>query len=418
MSTTADRNAEIWCTRLQREILALESSDDESKKIELLPPFITPIGHTLNIEGGIAKIEFRIDVDMPPTPENNADNAAKEEVIAAAKSEDGAVAVENAAEKKGKEGEGDSDEKIGTAQDETTEDKKEEGEGNDNDDKESEPNEPPKKDDEVEVTQPEQDQEDIMADPHVILVIDASLYWRPDSASNNQSTTPDSYPFQKPLAIIKSGSNLFCRESTIQNGDEIDIDLDWTPSIHLSDAVTNVSLKIRECIKRGEPLHPVLHDDSDDEGLSGSLLREARDAKESLLETKKAALTLFSSGLSSLSQKGSSIAARGQNASKSMLESLSTFPEALAKAAEGEEDSAVAAVGGGEEASTKAVKECPDVGDEIDLSDSPWDKCIGMYSCKAISRPEFVEAAMASATNKQKEVSKARERKSTTIMYP
>ena len=192
MSTTADRNAEIWSTRLQREILALESSDDESKKIELLPPFITPIGHTLNIEGGIAKIEFRIDVDMPPTPENNADNVAKEDV-AAVKSEDGAVTVGNAAEKKEKEGEGGSNENNGTAQDETTEDKKEEGEGNDNDDKESEPNEPPKKDDEVEVTQPEQDQEDIMADPHVILVIDASLYWRPDSASNNQSTTPDSY---------------------------------------------------------------------------------------------------------------------------------------------------------------------------------------------------------------------------------
>ena len=60
--TMGDRNAEIWSTRLQREILALESSDDESEKMELLPPFIKTIGHTLSIEGGIAKIEFRIDV--------------------------------------------------------------------------------------------------------------------------------------------------------------------------------------------------------------------------------------------------------------------------------------------------------------------------------------------------------------------
>src|SRR6056300_1066367 len=58
-----ERNIEIWSTRLQREILALESSDDESKKIELLPTFITTIGHTLNIEGGIAKVEFQIDVE-------------------------------------------------------------------------------------------------------------------------------------------------------------------------------------------------------------------------------------------------------------------------------------------------------------------------------------------------------------------
>ena len=63
---SSDRNAEIWSTRLQREILALESTDDESTKktVQLLPPFINIVGHTLNIEGGIAKIEFRIDVEV------------------------------------------------------------------------------------------------------------------------------------------------------------------------------------------------------------------------------------------------------------------------------------------------------------------------------------------------------------------
>ena len=69
---SSDRNAEIWSTRLQREILALESTDDGSTKktVQLLPPFIKHIGHSLNIEGGIAKIEFRIDVEVSEEEED------------------------------------------------------------------------------------------------------------------------------------------------------------------------------------------------------------------------------------------------------------------------------------------------------------------------------------------------------------
>ena len=71
---SSDRNAEIWSTRLQREILALETTtDDESTKktVQLLPSFIKTIGHTLNIEGGIAKIEFRIDVEVSEEEEDD-----------------------------------------------------------------------------------------------------------------------------------------------------------------------------------------------------------------------------------------------------------------------------------------------------------------------------------------------------------
>ena len=78
-----ERNIEIWSTRLQREILALESSDDESKKIELLPTFVTTIGHTLNIEGGIAKVEFQIDVEKGER-EDSVDAAAADSFVAAA----------------------------------------------------------------------------------------------------------------------------------------------------------------------------------------------------------------------------------------------------------------------------------------------------------------------------------------------
>ena len=57
------------------------------------------------------------------------------------------------------------------------------------------------------------------------------------------------------------------------------------------------------------------------------------------------------------------------------------------------------------EGTAKEFKEVPDVGDEIDLSDHPWNKCIGMYSCKAIKRPAFVEALMENSSSNKKEVS-------------
>lgn len=409
-----DRNTEIWCTRLQREILALESSDDESKKIELLPPFIKTIGHTLNIEGGIAKIEFRIDVEL--AEEEAQSNSAEAE---AASGED-AVAVNNAGEdsnepeKEGGEN-ADKNEKVG--------DEKEEEANKDA----QESTEPETKDAKQTDTEDNAQQEENNAlDPHVVLVLDASLYWRPDSTTS-QSTSPQCYPFQKPLAVVKSGANLFSGGSTIRNGEEVDIDLDWTPSIHLSDAVTNVALKIRECVKRGEPLHPAMRDefDGDDEdGLSGSILREAREAKESLLETKKAMGAMFSSGLSSLSAKGSSFAAKGQTASKSMSksfltlgESLSQFAEAGGEPKQGEGVAEGGALSLGEEGEPpkpkevvkKVVKPIPDIGDEIDLSDEPWNQCIGMYSCKAIKRPAFIEAIIAKAAKNQKNQKEVRQ---------
>lgn len=205
-----ERNIEIWSTRLQREILALESSDDESKKIELLPTFITTIGHTLNIEGGIAKVEFQIDVEKGERDD----------------SDDAAAADNNEAETNVQ------DAKI------ISEGKEEEAANTDN----TETNE-----EEVKPDTNETAQEKKASSPgsnHVVLVLDASLYWNENSGSDS---APMCYPFQKPLAILKSGAHLFSEESTISNGDEIVIDLDWTPSIHLSDAVTNVALKVRFC---------------------------------------------------------------------------------------------------------------------------------------------------------------------------
>ena len=212
-----DRNIEIWSTRLQREIIALESSDDESKKIELLPPFISTLGHTLNIEGGIAKVEFRIDVEKS---EKVSDAAAATAAVAAG---EGGDAIE-----------GDKDGK--TITDHGSEETQE-TENTDSAESKEEETKP-----EAEATKEEDQPSD---DNFVVLLLDASLYWKDNSASD--SNAPMCYPFQKPLAIIKSGASLLSKDSTISDGDEIMIDLDWTPSIHLSDAVTNVALKVSIC---------------------------------------------------------------------------------------------------------------------------------------------------------------------------
>ena len=367
-----ERNhTEIWSTRLQREILALESSDDESMKIELLPPFIKTVGHKFNFEGGKAKVLFRIDVVL--SNEAQGISGATE----AYEKKEGGSCHEDAANS-------DAD-----------------GKGTDGKDKSEA--------DDAITTEKGGTNEGDKIDPHVFLLLDASLYWMPDSTAA-PSSSPQCYPFVKPIAIIKSGSNLFSARSTIRDGDEVDIDLDWTPSIHLSDAATNVALKIRECVKTGEPLHPAKRDhDIEDGGLSGSLLREAREAKESLLETKKAVGAIFSSGLSSLS-------AKSQSASKSMTkglfslgESLSTFAEAGASSKrgdDGEKEVASKEESLPEEVTQKVVKDVPDIGDEIELSDEPWSQCIGMYTCKAIKRPAFVEEAIVIASKKNaKEVS-------------
>ena len=347
----------------------------------------------MNIEGGIAKIEFRIDVELTEDDVGVGDGVSKKEV------EGG----DTTAERKGATN-------TTTGESEMDAEKTVESELEKKDDTNAAEDEKEQSTDTTTSNTTDQ--------PHVILVLDASMYWKPDSNNNNESSStnnhhPTSYPFQKPLAVVKYGSHLFSGGSTIRNGDEVDIDLDWTPSIHLSDAVTNVALKIRECVKRGEPLHASAKEEGGGEGddeeglLSGALLREAREAKESLLETKKAMGAMFSSFGSGIAARGSSFAAKGQSIGKGFLSS--TLGESLSSLAKDSED--VAQDSATEKAKAEEEKKVvksglPSIGDEIDLSDEPWNNCIGMYSCKAIKRPAFVESAMEEAARKQ---SKAKE---------
>jgi hypothetical protein len=168
-----------------------------------------------------------------------------------------------------------------------------------------------------------------------------------------------------------------------------------------------VALKIRECVKRGEPLHSSLKDDEEEEEglLSSALIREAREAKETILETKKAVGAMFSSFAAKGSSLGSSLAAKGQSIrgtfSSAIGEGLSALSEGVAPregVAEREEEETTE-----ENEEQKPKGGLPDIGDEIDLSEEPWNQCIGMYSCKAIRRPEFVEVLMEAAENKKKQ---------------
>lgn len=128
-------------------------------------------------------------------------------------------------------------------------------------------------------------------------------------------------------------------------------------------------------------------------------MREARQASESILETKKAVGAMFSSGLSSLSAKGSSFAAKGPSMkglfSSALGENLSPFSGQKGGDANNTEVGHDEAEQEEEAESPAPPKEIPDIGDEIDLSEEPFNHCVGMYSCKALKRPAFVEASIA-----------------------
>jgi hypothetical protein len=92
----------------------------------------------------------------------------------------------------------------------------------------------------------------------------------------------------------------------------------------------------------------------------------------------------------------------------SLGESLTSFAEVGKKSKRGDdgEEEVVSRGIPPKGTAQKVVKDIPDIGDEIDLSEEPWSQCIGMYTCKAIKRPEFVEDAIAIASKKkEKEVS-------------
>jgi hypothetical protein len=313
------KNTEIWSTRLQRELLALttDNASEEAKEevTAVLPPFCTFQEHALDIERGNCTVTCLI--DLPPgTPRAAAttspSKAPTPEKKDETKSEGGDSAAAGGA----------------TATDATV--------------------------------SPE--------NPASILVtMDVSLQKKADGSVDGMAV---SYPFLKPVAILTAGSSRFPEGSTIKDGDTIDIEMDWTPSLHLTDAFLNISLKIKECISQGEPFHPGMVEKSRPDLSVGAMMNQA----------KKLGMG-FSQSLRVLTGEGKTNGdADKQKKNRLGLGRKKKEKKQRPKATAGE------------------VR----IGDEINMLEAPWVDCQGVYSCKAIRRPNFVDDAMAIAAQQMK----------------
>mmetsp|Transcript_64989 Transcript_64989/g.97977 ORF Transcript_64989/g.97977 Transcript_64989/m.97977 type:complete len:617 (+) Transcript_64989:200-2050(+) len=287
----AERNTEIWSTRLQRELLALTtdnaSNDAKEEVAGVLPPYVTVKSHDLDIMKGTCTVSFLL--DLPD------------------------------AKKKKKE--------IGSDIDATA---KTEAES--------------------------------VAKASVVVALDSSLPKKPDGSLDPVAVT---YPFLKPLAILVSGSENFPDGSTVKDGDVIDIEMDWTPSLHLTDAILNISLKAKESMLQGEPFHP-----STEQG--------KQDPVEEVMSKAKRIGASFSKGLRGLTEKSE----KPEGEKKKGLR--------LGRKKKKEKKAAAAAATSPNPGEIR-------IGDEINMLEAPWVDCQGVYSCKAIRRPAFVDEAMAAA---------------------
>jgi len=259
MAASPEKNAEIWSTRVQRELLALTGGSDENEKDSTgaLPDFVSLKEHKLDIEAGQCRVDFIIKTK------------------------------------------GDDEEGI------------------------------------------------------IVVALDVSL---PRTEDGSIDTAAPTYPFEKPSAILVSGSSLMPEGSTVTDGCLVGIDCDWTPSLHLNDAIQNVGLKIKGFIQQNEPFHP--HDPNSDPVEKGveEVMKGARRFGGFLSKTAK--------GLSV------SYAPDGEPKRKSKRK--------------------------GKKKKTTSASDI-NMGDEINLLEAPWVDARGVYSCKAIRRPEFVQDAMALA---------------------
>jgi hypothetical protein len=257
---SSEKNAEIWSTRLQKELLALTTTDETKEVAGILPPFLKVQNHDMDINEGICKVYFIITV---PSPE-------------------------------------------GTVEED------------------------------------------------VVICMDASLARNADGTLDANAAA---YPFAKPTATLESGATRFPEGSAIASGDAIYIDCDWTPSLHLTDAVLNVGLKIKESVLQGEPFF-------------------AAEAEED--HVKAGVDELVNSARRFTSFLGKSAKQLVDNTNEKTKTKLAAARRKKAASAKTKKTNAEEIV----------------IGDEIHFLEAPWVDCRGLYSCKAIRRPAFVEDAI------------------------
>jgi len=253
MSSDPQRDADIWSTRVQKELLALTTDNADAESTDevrsMLPRFCRVLDHQLSIEHGTCVVDFEV---------------------------------------------------------------------------------------QVEVKNPEGEKKQCK----LVVSVDASL---PKRTNGRVDSSKPVYPFNAPVAVLKTGQEFFPVGSSIRNGNYVSVDLDWTPSLHLTDAIMNIGLKIKESILQKEPFHPT-----------------QAPATPSAVQNPFAAF-------------GKAFGGKGRKQPKK------SPPAKKQPTTPGE------------------VR----IGDEIDLLTEPWAAAHGVYSCKAVRRPQFVEKKMQAATDRE-----------------
>jgi hypothetical protein len=218
----------------------------------------------------------------------------------------------------------------------------------------------------------------------VVIEIDASLKKHADGHVNNDVP---SYPFVPPIARLKEGRTFFPPGSTIQEGNRIGMDLDWTPSLHLTDAIMNIALKIKESIVQLEPFHPEPEPDPIAEAVD-EMTKSARRFASKIGQRATMMGKAFSPRAAGAGGGASArqVSPKDGTANKKKQTAATTTPSPNNQ-------------------NKKAAPGDVKIGDEINLLEEPWDNAHGVYSCKAIRRPPFVEEVIAKATKKQEQLS-------------
>lgn len=257
-------NAEIWSSRVQRELLALTTDNADAESTDevrsMIPSFVRVLKHVLELETGTCLVDFEIQIATRTV---------------------------------------------------------ESGEASSN----------------------------------LVVRIDASLPKHPDGSVNSAAAT--CYPFTAPIVRLASGQECFPQGSTIQNGNAISIDLDWTPSLHLTDAIMNIALKVKESILQGEGFHPAPEPKHEDDELT----RGARRIASSITK-----------GATNLTKAFSPQARKPRRSKPNKNRN-----------------------------GPRATPDAINIGDEINVLEEPWVDAHGFYSCKAIRRPPFVTEAIEKA---------------------
>ena len=362
------RNTEIWSTRIQRELLAMTTTTDnpllseDAKKVEMnaaaiLPSFCIIKEHSLDIERGNCTVTCQL--NLPPAAgvvvAKSEDDEEEEEV----------KKVDNHTESSEKEAEDEEKESLPSPSEEQQQQQQEE-----------------KSDVDV-VTLPP-------PPPPITITLDVSLAKKADGTSVD--ATAISYPFLKPIAILASGYQNFPFGSTIKDGDRVDIEMDWTPSLHLTDAILNIALKIKECLSQGEVVHPS-SSASQESSIGIKSSTKAADAVGDVVNRAKKIGSSFGFSLRNFTETTTSSSSSSSNKNNDDGGD-SSKEKKMSRLTLGRKKKQPKPV------RSKATSSEIRIGDEINMLEAPWVDCQGVYSCKAIRRPKFVDDAIALAAPK------------------